>query len=289
MYFKDNFMKLTCKTHEKLIKFLIHNVQGLSFGSAQKCMRNGDVKVNGKRTKQNIDVYPSDEIDVFVKNTSMPSVQIIYEDENILIVNKPCGLECATRDKSSSNTYSLEEIFASKNATIVHRLDRLTEGLIILSKNLDTTKLLEKALENREIHKTYMALVEGTFENVGTKVAYLKKDALKSKVEISATPCDEFKEIITEFKVIKTYPKYTLLEIKLHTGRTHQIRAHLSYLKSPIVNDSKYGKKSPELKYPGYFLTSAKLDFDITGSLSYLNNLHFEIEPTWEKLIENKD
>lgn len=289
MYLKDNFMKLTCKTREKLIKFLIHNVQGLSFGSAQKSMRNGDVKVNGKHTKQNIDVYPGDEIDVFVKNTSMPNVQIIYEDENILIVNKPCGLECATRDKSSNNTYSLEEIFASKNAKVVHRLDRLTEGLLVLSKNLDTTKLLEKALENGEIHKTYMALVEGTFDNAGIKTAYLKKDAKKSKVEISATPNEGFKKIITEFKVIQMYPKYTLLEIKLHTGKTHQIRAHLSYLKFPIVNDSKYGKKSSELKYPGYFLTSTKLDFDITGSLSYLNKLHFEIEPSWTKLIENKD
>ena len=130
-------MKIEVKKPENLIKFVIHNIQGLSFAKAQKLLRKGDIKVNNKRTKENISLVVGDIVDVYYFETSKPKVDIIYEDDNILIVNKPQGIECATRDKSSDNTYSLEEIFEEKNATIVHRLDRLTEGLVILAKNKD--------------------------------------------------------------------------------------------------------------------------------------------------------
>lgn len=184
---------ITAKTNEKLIKFLIHNVQGLSFASAQKLLRKGDVKVNGKRVKQNIDIKPMDQVEVYMLKTSIPSVPIVYEDENILIVNKPAGIECATRDKSSSNTYSLEEIFKDKNATIVHRLDRLTEGLVILAKSIDIAREFEKIFRQRQIKKTYITAVTGDFENLGIQKAYLFKNANKALVDISATEKDGYK------------------------------------------------------------------------------------------------
>ena len=109
-------MQFHANTSEKLIKSLIHNVQGLSFGSAQKALRMGKVKVNNKRTKENIEIVPGDIVEIYGFNTSIPQVPIIYEDHNILIVGKPAGIECATRDKSSDNTYSLEEIFKDKAA-----------------------------------------------------------------------------------------------------------------------------------------------------------------------------
>ena len=278
-------MKITSKEHEKLVKFIIHNIQGVSFSYVQKALRKGDIKVNGKRVKQNIDVFPKDEIDIYIPQKSKPQVPVIFEDENILIVNKPQGLECASRDKSSENTYSLEELFADKNAIVVHRLDRLTEGLVILAKSKDIAKEFEEIFRTRQIEKSYLACVTGNFESEGIKKAYLKKDSQNSLVSISETEKPLYKEIITEFSVIEHYPNATLVEVKLHTGRTHQIRAHLNFLGHPIVNDSKYGKDKA-LKcseYAGYFLTAYKLKFNILGNLKYLNEYEFEIVPSWHK------
>lgn len=277
------------KTNEKLIKFLIHNVQGLSFASAQKLLRKGDVKVNSKRVKQNINIKPMDQVELYMTKTSIPSVPIVYEDENILIVNKPAGIECATRDKSSDNTYSLEEIFKDKNAMTVHRLDRLTEGLVILAKSTDIAREFEKVFRQRQINKTYITAVTGDFEKLGIQKAYLFKNANKALVDISATEKDGYKEIVTEFDIIKKLKDLTILKVTLHTGRTHQIRAHCNYLGHPIVNDTKYNRQTITIdKYKGYFLTAYKLDFDITGNLSYLNDVHLQISPSWTKYLEEK-
>lgn len=278
-------MKITSKEHEKLVKFIIHNIQGVSFSYVQKALRKGDIRVNGKRTKENIDVFPKDEIDIYIPQKIKPQVPIIFEDENILIVNKPQGLECASRDKSSENTYSLEELFEDKNAIVVHRLDRLTEGLVILAKSKEIAKEFEKIFRTRQIEKSYLACVTGKFENEGIKRAYLKKDSQSSLVSISETEKPQYKEIITEFNVIEYFPNATLIEVKLHTGRTHQIRAHLNFLGHPIINDSKYGKEKAMKcsEYAGYFLTAYKLKFNISGKLKYLNEFKFQITPSWQQ------
>ena len=278
-------MTLEVKKPENLIKFVIHNIQGLSFGQAQKLMRKGDIKVNGKRCKENIALNIGDKVDVYYFEKAMPSVEVIYEDDNILIVNKPAGMECATRDKSSENTYSLEEIFADKNAIVIHRLDRLTEGLVILAKSVDVARLFERELKARNITKKYMARVYGKPLNEGIFTAYLKKNEKTSTVEISDTKNDDFKEIITEFKVLNSDDKYSTLEVTLHTGRTHQIRAHLNHLGHPILNDNKYGQNYKD-KFPfkGYYLTAYHLSFKTTGKLAYLKELQFNIEPSWKNL-----
>ena len=280
-------MIIKSKQTEKLIKFLIHNVQGMSFGNAQKSIRLGKIKVNGKKIKENITINIGDEIEIFEYKKSTPQVEIIYIDDNILIVNKPAGIECATRDKSSNNTYSLEEIFQSYNAIVVHRLDRLTEGLVILARSKAIARKFEYYFKNRMIDKFYMAGVYQTPVNTGIKKAYLKKNARTALMDISDTLKDGYKEIITEFNVINNFATYSVLDIKLHTGRTHQIRAHLSHLGHGIINDSKYNKnlKSPSNLYNGYYLTAYKIKFHINDELSYLNNLKIEISPTWLKYV----
>lgn len=283
-------MIIKVNNSEKLIKFLIHNTLGLSFGSAQKLLRQGDVKVNGKRTKENITLNPNDEVEVYISKKSTPQVPIVYEDENIFIVNKPSGLECATRDKSSPNTYSLEELFESKNAIIVHRLDRLTSGLVIMAKNKEIAKELEVIFRTRQIEKYYMACVYGKFESNGTYTAYLYKDSRNSSVLISDTLKPDYKEIITEFNCLEYINNYSIIDIKLHTGRTHQIRAHLSHLGYTLINDSKYAKNLYTIKeYNGYMLSAYKLKFHITGKLNYLNNFSFEIVPPWLQIIKKDE
>lgn len=276
-------MKFTSNQSEKLIKALIHNVQGLSFGSAQKMLRLGKIKVNNKKIKDNISINIGDEIDVYEFKKSVPNIPILYQDDNILIVNKPSGIECATRDKSSENTYSLEEVFAEQNAIVVHRLDRLTEGIVILARSKEIARKFEVYFKTRAIDKHYLAGVCGIPKECGIKTAYLKKNAKTSLVEISDTPGDGFKEIITEYNISSTHSNWSIVDIKLHTGRTHQIRGYFSHIGHPIIGDSKYGKKENMVNkdYNGYFLTAYKIKFNLDDELKYLNDLNIEIKPSW--------
>jgi len=282
-------MKFRINQSTKLIKALIHNVQGLSFGSAQKAIRLGKVKVNNKRIKDNILLEKDDEVEIYEFTKSMPQIPILYIDNNILIVHKPAGIECATRDKSSSNTYSLEEIFEKENAIVVHRLDRLTEGIVILARTKEIARKFETYFRNNLINKHYQALVYGTPQSVGIKTAYLRKNSTKALVDISDTFQDGYKEIITEYNILKSYNEFSLLDIKLHTGRTHQIRGYFSHIGHPIVGDNKYGKKSTpnNLKYMGYFLTAYKISFQLNDELQYLNDIQVEIEPSWKLQTNN--
>jgi len=280
-------MEIKVQKQEKLIKFLIHNNQGLSFGNAQKLLRLGKVKVNGKRVKENIDIKPNDIVDIYTFNTSKPKVDIVYEDENILIVNKPQGIECATRDKSSNNTYSLEELFSDYNAIVVHRLDRLTEGLVILARSIEIARKFETYFKNKLINKYYMACIHGIPKFEGIMTAYLRKDEKKALVDVIDNPKDGYKEIITEFKILNKYDNYSLVDINLHTGRTHQIRGYFSHIGHPVMGDNKYSKLENKItsSYKGYFLTSYKLKFNLSDELSYLNSLNIEIKPSWLNLL----
>lgn len=289
LHIKAQRMKLDVTKNEKLIKFLIHNVQGMSFGSAQKQLRLGKIKVNGKRTKDNIDLNIGDMVEIYEINKNIPTVPILYKDDNILIVNKPAGMECATRDKSSDNTYSLEEIFASNNAIVIHRLDRLTEGLVVLARTKDVAKKFEEYFRERKIDKFYKACVCGKpNNNHEILTASLKKDSKNALVQISDNFHDGYKEIVTEYTIEKEYATCSILDIQLHTGRTHQIRAHLSHIGCGIVGDEKYNKNGDitSKEYKGYYLTAYKLKFHLDGDMEYLNQLNISITPSWLKFVE---
>ena len=184
-------MEFKIKNPEKLIKALIHNIQGMSFASAQKSLRMGKIKVNNKRTKDNISLNIDDIVSVYEYKKTQPSVPILYQDDNILVVNKPAGIECATRDKSSENTYSLEELFSSYNAIVVHRLDRLTEGLVILAKSKEIARKFELYFRNRYITKQYLARTHKKPSQTGILHAYLKKNSRDKLVQISTTKLDD--------------------------------------------------------------------------------------------------
>ena len=281
------YMEFKVNKPEKLIKFIIHNYQGISFGNAQKLIRLGKVKVNGNKCKDNINLEIGDLVNVYQSQKNIPHVEVLFEDKNILIVNKPQGIECATRDKSSENTYSLEEIFKSKNAIVVHRLDRLTEGIVVLARTKEIAKKFEEYFRLKKIEKHYKACVLGTPKDEGLKIAYLKKDSNQALVKISLIQKSDYKEIITEYRIEKSFSKYSLLDINLHTGRTHQIRGYFSFLGHPILQDNKYGKNNCPIQseYKGYFLTAYKIIFHLDDDLKYLNELNIEIKPSWIKYL----
>jgi len=279
-------MKWYTETKEQnLVKSINANYPSISFGALNKLFRKKDIKVNGVRTSSNIRVYPGDKIEVyydFEKQTI--NIERVYEDDNLVIVFKPAGIETCGEG-------SLESLLPSFFA--VHRLDLNTEGLVIFAKNQKTKELLEDAFFNKYIHKKYLAWVFGSpYKNEIVHKGYLFKDAKKSQVYIYDTKKPNTKEILTIIKKVQGYNRTCLVEVEIPTGRTHQIRAVLSYLGMPIIGDEKYGKvdvnKALSLRRQCLTATDLSFDFPKTNLLSYLNGKTFSHQPSWiEKIDKN--
>ncbi len=173
-------------------------------------------------------------------------MQIITEDKDLLIINKPANITIDDLEKELKKEYSfLKEI---PRAGIAHRLDKETSGILLIAKNQDYLAFLQKEFKERKIEKKYLCLVVGKTEKQGeikTLIGRNPSNRLKQKVYQFTEPNIENKrEAITEFKKIKEFQDYSLLEVKIKTGRKHQIRCHLAYLNHPIVGDKIYGFKN---------------------------------------------
>lgn len=238
-------------------------------------IKENKILVNGKSVKPNYIVKENDIIAVEeyieqpsdFKETNIP-IDIVYEDQDIIIINKQSGLTVHPGSGNKDNTLVNALLYYNKNLSdiggldrpgVVHRIDKDTSGLIILAKNNKTHEILSEYFKNKTIKRTYMALVKGVIEpSSGTIDAPIGRDP-KNRLKMTVT-ADNSKEAITHFKVIKRFKKYTLLSLNLETGRTHQIRVHMKYIGHPVFNDPVYTNDT--CTSFGQFLHSSKMEFD---------------------------
>ena len=231
-------------------------------------LRNKDIKVNGKRVGADCKVYTGDEVCYYLttKQAEKPAFHTVYQDENVLVIDKESGVNS-------------EAVFAALARQgeyyFIHRLDRNTKGLLIFARNAETEKALLAAFRDRKVEKRYHALCFGQFpKKSDVLTAYLKKDAVRSIVYVNDTPSKGSEKIITEYTVLESLENgATRVEVVLHTGKTHQIRAHLAHIGCPIAGDMKYGDnaKNKENNCARQCLVAKKLSLCLEGTLAYLN------------------
>ena len=277
--------------NKKLNMFILDSFPNLNKNTLFKALRKKDIRINNVKVSSDTTIYFGDEISIYIVDELLLGenkfdIEVIFEDENILVVNKPEGLS-VTEDSSISST--LTSILKSKygnNINPCHRIDRNTKGLVLFAKNDEALKILLEKFKNHEIEKHYIAKTYGIPKKEHDILeAYLFKDSKKSLVYISDVPKKDYQKIITEYEVIKKDLKSNIsyLDVNLHTGKTHQIRAHLSHIGYPIIGDGKYGineiNKSLGYKTQELYSFSLKFNFKTNnGILGYLNNKEIKLK-----------
>jgi len=258
----------------KLSNFLDNYFPELTNAQLNKLNKLRDIKINGVRNNNsNTIVNAGDKVAIYIpeKDVAPLNIDIIYQDDNILIIDKEDGI-------NSEGVYNF--LKRERNIYFIHRIDRNTKGLLVFAKNTEAETILLDAFKDRTITKKYFALVYGKLpDKENTLTAYLKKDSLSATVYIYDKQVSNSEQIITKYKVIEEYDDTSLIEVELVTGKTHQIRAHLAYLGNFIIGDGKYGdediNKSHNKNRQCLIAKSIKFN-KMSGILEYLNDKEFK-------------
>lgn len=278
-------MEVEVLREERIDKYLAEEL-GISRSTVKKMIDEGFVLVNGKEVKASLILSEADELfvkDGFIKEASFEAedipINIVYEDDDLLVINKKNGMVVHPGNGNTSGTLVNALMHYTKNLSnkeafrpgIVHRIDKDTSGLMLVAKNDKAHDILAEGFKNKTIKREYIALVCGVIgEDSGVIDAPIGRDA-KDRKKMCVTS-ENSKKAVTHFKVLKRYEHYTLLRLILDTGRTHQIRVHMKYIGHPVYNDPVYGKAYNDF---GQFLHSASIDFEQPTTHEHL---HFECD-----------
>lgn len=300
--------------NQRLDKFLLKKFKTMPKKMAYMYIRKKCVKVNGKKATPEVMLKENDLLTFYIKDEFFDNIQeenyeflkapktlkIIYEDENIILLDKKPGV-IVHQDKSyhfdclllrlqhylyDNGEYNPKEENCFAPA-LVNRIDRNTGGIVIGAKNAESLRILNQKMKDRELHKFYLCLLINKPKKDNAILSdYLIKDEKTNKVTVLRNEKQGAKKILTKYSVMETNNNLTLCEVELLTGRTHQIRAHMSSIGCPILGDNKYGNKKLNQKYSlsKQCLYSYKLAFDFTtdsGILSYLDKKDFSTNDIW--------
>ena len=271
-------MILTADTAgERLDAFVARSVEGLSRSGAQKLLEEGCITLNGRPGKKNDKLSPGDQVTVTVPEPKAVEIvptemtlDIVYEDEDLLVLNKPKGLVVHPAAGHQEDTlvngllYALGDKLSGINGElrpgIVHRIDKDTSGLLAVAKNDLAHTVLASQLKDHSMARTYEAIVCGSFrEDRGTVDAPIGRHPSDRK-KMCVTERNS-KRAVTHWEVVARYRGYTHIRCRLETGRTHQIRVHMAHIGHPILGDTVYGHKKPELGQDSQCLHAGALCF----------------------------
>ncbi len=285
---------------KRLDSYIAENYSELSRTMIKKLIETKNILVNAKEQKASYKVQVNDNICINVpeaqetelKAQNIP-IEIIYEDNDIIVVNKPKGLVVHPANGNPDGTLvnailaicknSLSGIGGEIRPGIVHRLDKDTSGLLIVAKNDVAHINISNQIKERRVKKTYIALVRGNVPEeeatINLPIGRSTKDRKKMAVNKNG------KQAITHFKVLKRYGKYTLLEVKIETGRTHQIRVHMAEIGYPVVGDVVYSNGKNEFGVVGQMLHSYKLEFAHPTTQKHME-LEAPLPPYFKEILE---
>ncbi len=296
---------------QRLDKFLFKFFSSIPASMVYKGIRKKRIKVNGKKSEEKyiltegdvLELYINDEFfetekgsgeDAFKKIN--PQIRIVYEDENIMLVDKDAGVSVHDDEKEKTNTlinhikaylYQKGEYKPEEENSFVpslcNRIDKNTSGIVIAAKNAMALRTMNEIIKNREIRKYYLCLARGHFEEKEkTLKSYMVKNEQQNRVYVHDRPVDGGKTAITHYKVLKEGHLTSLLEVELLTGRTHQIRAHMASIGHHLAGDGKYGtnefNKKVGMKHQALYSYKLTFDFKNKNELFYLNGKTFEVE-----------
>ncbi len=286
---------------QRLDKFVEKSTAGMPKSLIYKSIRTKKIKVNRKRAEANYMLRKDDVVLMFLKEdfflsadpdayylTLTPKLDVVYEDDELLLVNKPMGVSCIPDEREDRDTlinhikaYLYQkgdfhpEAENSFSPSLCNRIDRNTCGIVIAAKTAECLRHINDQIKHREITKKYLCIVHGVPEKkIALLEGYLIKDAKTNTVKVydSKPPKGDAKFIKTGYKVLKSKNDLSLLEVELFTGRTHQIRAHLAHIGHPLLGDGKYGINKDD----------KKLGYKYQALCSYsttINGKEYRIEP----------